>query len=80
MSSAEKRNTPEENDPFSLESILAEFKGSAYIDGDKRTPAGELDQKTDRIVYETTGHHLSAEVSSVPEPAETSEDADFAAF
>ena len=40
---------------FSLESILAEYKGSAYIDGDKRTPAPVLQEKTDRIVKEVIG-------------------------
>ena len=35
-----------------LESILAEYKGSAYIEGDKRTPAEVLQQRTDRIIRE----------------------------
>ncbi len=37
---------------FTLESILAEYKGSAYIEGDKRTPAEVLQQRTDRIIQE----------------------------
>jgi hypothetical protein len=42
-------------DEISLESILAEYKGSAYIDGDKRTPSALLNEKTQRIVMEVTG-------------------------
>jgi len=40
---------------LSLESILAEYKGSAYIDGDRRTPAGVLNERTDLIVSEAPG-------------------------
>ena len=39
----------------SLESILAEFKGDAFIDGDKRTPHDELEKKADSIVEQYTG-------------------------
>ncbi len=38
-----------------LESILAEFKGSAYIDGDKKTPKSVLQEKTNRIIQEAAG-------------------------
>lgn len=47
-------NTGETGD-FSLESILAEYKGSAYIDGDKKTPSDVLDKKAQKIVMEVTG-------------------------
>jgi len=51
-------NIPDEaaasNDP-SLESILAEIKGEAFIDGDKRTPPDILQEKTDRIIHQETG-------------------------
>jgi hypothetical protein len=39
-------------DGFSFESILAEVKGSAFIDGDKRTPPDLLEEKADRILRE----------------------------
>ncbi len=45
--------TPQGN--YSLESILAEFKGTAYIAGDKRTPSSVLQEKTDKIVMEVSG-------------------------
>ncbi len=35
---------------ITLESILAEYKSSAYMDGDKRTPSDELQRKTDDIL------------------------------
>ena len=41
-----------------LESILAEFKGSAYIDGDKKTPKSVLQEKTDRIIQEIAGSQV----------------------
>lgn len=40
---------------FSLESILAEYKGSAFMDGDKKTPSDELQRKTDEILREILG-------------------------
>ena len=40
------------NDGFSLESILAEYKGSAYIDGEKKTPTELLDEQIDSILRE----------------------------
>jgi hypothetical protein len=45
-------------DGYSLESILAEYKGTAYIAGDKRTPASVLQEKTDRIVMEVAGDKI----------------------
>ena len=42
------------DDEFSLEAILAEFKGSAYIDGDKRTPRDILEERTRRILMEAS--------------------------
>ena len=39
-------------DDFSLESILAEYKGTAYINGDKKTPVEILDEQTDIILKE----------------------------
>jgi len=37
---------------FTFESILAEVKGSAFINGDKRTPPDILQEKADRILRE----------------------------
>jgi len=42
-------NTPDE---FSLESILAEYKGSAFINGDKKTPPELLNEQAERILRE----------------------------
>jgi hypothetical protein len=43
---------PEE---FTLESILAEYKGEAYIGGEKKTPSTILDEKADEIIMELSG-------------------------
>ena len=40
---------------YSLESILAEYKGSAYINGDKKTPPDLLNEQTERILQEVVG-------------------------
>ena len=68
MNEEEKNTVPENNndadavdmtdDEFSLESILAEFKGSAYIDGDKRTPREILEERTRRILNEANSGGL----------------------
>ena len=42
-------------DGYSLESILAEYKGSAYINGDKKTPPELLKEQADRIIMEAVG-------------------------
>jgi hypothetical protein len=52
---------------LSLESILAEYKGSAYIDGDRKTPPDILDEKTKRIILEETGR-LEKTRSAEPTP------------
>ena len=54
---------------FSLESILAEYKGNAFLDGDKKTPAEELQRKTDDILREVLGEKAPA-ASAVPRPEE----------
>lgn len=51
-----------EEDSFSLESILAEYKGSAFMDGDRPTPSDELQRKTDDILREV----LSRKGASAP--------------
>ncbi len=65
-----------EEEGFSLESILAEYKGSAFMDGDKRTPAEELQRKTDDIIREA----LRDTARQEEEPAEKPEEPDIAAF
>ena len=62
-------DTPEISEEFTLESILAEYKGISYIDGDKKTPKDVLDEKARRIVQEETGK------SEIP-----GEDVDLSAF
>ena len=42
----------------SLESILAEYKGTAYINGDKRTPTELLNEQTERIISEALGGNM----------------------
>jgi len=49
-----------ESDGFSFESILAEVKGSAFINGDKRTPPDLLQEKADRILREAAEMTVSA--------------------
>ncbi|MDR0491490.1 MAG: hypothetical protein LBH28_09645 [Oscillospiraceae bacterium] len=58
---------------FSLESILAEYKGSAYIDGDKRTPPELLSEITDKIIkeLESGAAEPSAQAEMPDEKAET---------
>ena len=50
----------------SLESILAEYKGSAYINGDKRTPPELLNDQTDRILREALKDMLPEEMLPAP--------------
>ena len=42
-------------DEFALESILAEYKGSAFINGDKKTPPELLNEQAERILREAAG-------------------------
>ncbi|MCL2628257.1 MAG: hypothetical protein FWD44_06150 [Oscillospiraceae bacterium] len=48
---------------YSLESILAEIKGSAFINGDKKTPSDILEAEAERILREA-----SAQAAPAPEP------------
>lgn len=45
---------------FSLESILAEYKGDAFIAGDKKTPEDVLEAVTNKIMREARGEEDSA--------------------
>ena len=49
------------NDPYSLESILAEYKGTAYIDGDRRSSEDLLDAQIDQIVTQSAEGTLGEE-------------------
>ncbi|MCL2820867.1 MAG: hypothetical protein FWD38_08605 [Oscillospiraceae bacterium] len=65
-------NEFEENsgsDGFSFESILAEVKGSAFINGEKRTPPDLLQEKADRILREAA--EMSAASSTEIPPLNT---------
>jgi len=53
-----ENDSPHEDVPldiFSLESILAEYKGSAYINGDRKTPPDLLNEKAEKILKEAGG-------------------------
>ena len=59
----------DETGGISLESILAEFKGSAFIDGDRRTHEDILNEQVEQIMAETAGEkEEAAPVSDVSEP------------
>ena len=62
---------------FTLESIMAEYKGTAYINGDKKTPPELLNMQAERIIREVLGDEMvdslraSAPGSAAGEPIET---------
>ncbi|MDR2570770.1 MAG: hypothetical protein LBD23_10830 [Oscillospiraceae bacterium] len=65
---------------FSLESILAEIKGTAFINGDKKTPPDLLQEKADRILREAAEMTAPAkkqvtELSVTPHETDTDESA-----
>ncbi len=65
----------EDADGLTLESILAEYKGSAYIEGAKRTPREKLDQETQRILREEKGEtEPEPELQAAPTGAEAAEE------
>ncbi len=55
---------------ISLESILAEFKGNAYLDGDRKTPPDELQRMTDDILKEALGPRADATSRTARDPSE----------
>ena len=55
-------------DDVSLESILAEYKGSAFIDGEKKTPSEILDRKISSILEEEGVGIESDGAEPEPEP------------
>ena len=52
---------------YKLESILAEYKGQAYMSGDKKTPKDILDEKTALIIKEADVFSASEDIASPPE-------------
>jgi len=78
MSEKQKENL-ENAEEITLESILAEYKGEAFIDGQKKTPKETLDEMTQQILDETLGRlpKVSEEAFKTPEsPPEPSLTAD----
>ena len=62
-----------DNDPFSLESILAEYKGTAFIDGDKKSSEDLLDARIDQIVTQSAEGTLGEDFLS-DEPVKSREE------
>ncbi|MCL2248820.1 MAG: hypothetical protein FWC13_06085 [Oscillospiraceae bacterium] len=63
-------------DNFSLQSILAEVKGSAFINSEKRTPPDELEEKANRILREAAAIISGESTETVSAPnAENYEEA-----
>ncbi|MCL2222423.1 MAG: hypothetical protein FWC20_08190 [Oscillospiraceae bacterium] len=60
-------------DNFSLKSILAEVKGSAFINSEKKTPPDLLEEKADRILREAA-EIISREESQKPAPDTAAEE------
>lgn len=52
-------NLNNENDDYSLESILAEFKGTAYIDGQRKTNPDLLDERIKHIISDSQDGRLA---------------------
>jgi len=55
LNSDDKKLIDEAEDEFSLESILAEYKGSAFINSEKRTPKALLNEQAENILKEASG-------------------------
>lgn len=67
-----------DDDEFSLQSILAEYKGSAFIDGDKKTPSDILEERTRRIIMEANEGGLeNTELLSYEDIQQKSENEEF---
>jgi len=72
--SSENDNAPDDFplENFTLESILAEYKGSAYINGDKKTPTELLNEQTDKILKEIAGIE-EPDLSFLPDEEQSSD-------
>jgi len=62
-------------DDFSLKSILAEVKGSAFINSEKKTPPDLLEEKADRILREAA-EIISREELHAPAPTHKTDSAE----
>ncbi len=51
---SEDKNITEHSDGLSLEDILAEYKGEAYIAGEKKLPVSEMHERSEAIMREET--------------------------
>ncbi|MBQ4426705.1 MAG: hypothetical protein II881_03000 [Oscillospiraceae bacterium] len=56
------------DESFTLEAILSEYKGSAFIAGERKTPPSELDEKVNEILRSVTGKAKSETSESAEEP------------
>ena len=56
------------DESFTLEAILSEYKGSAFIAGERKTPPSELDEKVNEILRSVTGKAKSEASESAEEP------------
>ncbi|MDR0446244.1 MAG: hypothetical protein LBH17_04320 [Oscillospiraceae bacterium] len=69
MRDDERRDIEElSEEDFTLESILADYKSSSYIDGERRTPKEVLDEKARRIVLEESGIAPEDIQTPIPDP------------
>ena len=57
-----------DSNDYSFESILAEVKGTAFINGDKKTPPDLLQEKADRILREAAEITVAAHQTAAAEP------------
>ncbi len=57
-----------EEDSFTLESILAEYKSDAFMAGDRKTPSDVLQKRTERILKEAHGE-IVPDADEKPAPA-----------
>ena len=54
------------SDDYSLESILAEYKGTAFINSEKKTPPELLDLQADKIIREVLGDDIVDSLKGTP--------------
>ncbi len=55
MSDENNKTAQEQEENFTLEDILAEVKGDAFIAGEKKMPSDELHRRTEEIINEANG-------------------------
>jgi len=64
MSGGKKPGDDVTLDEFALESILAEYKGSAYINSEKKTPPELLNEQAEKILREAAGNIVNESLLS----------------